>query len=212
MGVFSFKNNNQNHCPYCSYYFDFTPQNKVKCPECNKNVFVHKNRKGIQLITEQAHTEMIVIHYMDSIGFSQKNYENYKANFFNNAKEEVCFNDFLWSLYGHLLSEKAKTEDYSAMHILYSQMATMQIDNPAEYLKLRKLAGQMELLSFKKKMKTEFEVEILPTKNSCDYCKTYSNKRFSPEKALEELPLPLENCTQGAGCRCCYGIIPKEEL
>ncbi len=210
MGLFSLNKNKANKCPYCGFVFGFTPQNKVICPECNCSVFVLKTKKGVQLLKEEDHMELIVIHHVDSLGFSKKQYEKFKKEFLDSAKTNVTLYDVHWALFGHLLKEKAKSDDYEALNIIYSQMASMQINEPSEYLKLRKLAGQMELLSYQKNIKTPFEIEILPTKNSCDYCKTFSKKRYTLERAISELPLPLMECTQGAGCRCCYGIIPKD--
>ncbi len=199
-------------CPYCGYIFKEAPRVKIKCPECQNRIYIQKGKNKTELYTEKDHEELIILHYLESIGYSKKQYQKFKSDFENKSRESTDHKDALWALYGYLLKESAKKDDYNAMSIIYSLMATMQLDTPAEYLKLRKLSGEMELLSFKTDSKFDLEVEILTTKNSCDYCKKFSKRRYTLEKALEELPLPLLECDQGAECRCCYGINSKEKV
>lgn len=47
-------------------------------------------------------------------------------------------------------------------------------------------------------------VEILSAGDSCENCKKWTNKKIPIDKAIKENILPVKNCTDERGCRCCY--------
>lgn len=48
-------------------------------------------------------------------------------------------------------------------------------------------------------------VEILATKDSCEYCKKQQGKVYSIKNAIKNNPLPCKKCNHETGyCRCTY--------
>jgi len=68
-----------------------------------------------------------------------------------------------------------------------------------------KLKFQTNLLNEYKKSDVVTGVEIIATDNSCEVCMQLNGKIFPIDEALLKNPLPIKNCSNEYGCRCCYG-------
>lgn len=200
---------NSTPCPYCGFKFEDIPQRKRKCPDCKNTIYIIKNEKGILLMTEDQHREYEIIKTLNMVGFTEKAFGLYKHDYFQKFGDSAKYDEFLWSLFNFVLNEKAKIQEFNHMGILYNLLANLVKDQPAEYMKIRKLSMGMELFEYKK-TGLNLLVEIISCSDSCESCKILSKKRMSLSEAIKILPLPHEHCTHKMGCRCCYAASAKK--
>jgi hypothetical protein len=122
--------------------------------------------------------------------------------------------DKKWGQFNKELEKFMKLNDFFALGTTYYKMVNFLQRENKNSDHLRKLGYEMKLLFNNnelqrlKKSGVVKEVKILCNqKDSCEVCKKQNGKNFSIEKAVFQKPIPVENCTNKYGCRCCY--LPK---
>lgn len=154
------------NCPYCGYKFEEIPMRKRKCPECNNTIYVQKNEKEVNLLTEHQHKELEIMTSLSNMGMPQKDFIAYKKDYYQKFGDKAKYDDFLWSIYHSELNRHAKNSAFYPMKALYYLLAEVVKDKPAERLKLQKLGMRMELLNFQSTGLT-LDIQIIADTTSC---------------------------------------------
>lgn len=117
--------------------------------------------------------------------------------------------DEKWGRFNRKLNDLMKENDFLGLGITYYEMADFLKNEGKDSSKMRKLGYEMKLRNQKEQLKMMKSpvikgVEIFPATDSCDECLKLRGKVFEIEKALEDNPLPVEQCNHRYGCRCVY--------
>lgn len=201
-------------CPYCKNSLIKFPSRKIKCPHCEKFIFVKRlnDSKFKTLITEE-HAQKIEIerekedlkyrgfHNLENFGvtkeeFIKRKYEHYLKHGIENNN-----NDVVWSIFNELLFKNAT--DFNRLCEIYYTMAVLLHQEGKDNFKLLQLSAKARLDSFQS-CEFELKVEMVGCSDSCEACKKLNGKMISIEQAYL-LPVPCRECTHRIGfCRCSY--------
>jgi hypothetical protein len=117
--------------------------------------------------------------------------------------------DFIWSLYNRILAlapQQAKDELqlYEFQRTVFSQMFVFEID---EGRKSKASLKQVHWCDLNKAALSNFKMHaFFITNGCCPECEKLNGAKMSIEKALNQQPLPLAECTRKTGCVCRYGF------
>jgi hypothetical protein len=199
--LFSFFRLNSKKCPYCQFKLKAIPKQAMKCPECNNLILIQKEDKFVKLMTSEEKRDIDAFKKIKISDFSWEGFFELKNEFFRKNNDTKNYNDFLWSLYEILLSNKSKSEDYLSMKTLLELMAEMKKENTTKHKALKKQANTMQLIHDKKLVGSDGFVEVICSDNACEACKKLSKEKIPIEKAIKDMPLPNESCTNQI-CNC----------
>jgi len=208
-------------CPYCQKELKQKPKRKKKCPFCDNYIYVKQrpNSEIKELVTEEEkrnieaewnkiHNYNALIRDIEDYGFTEKEFNCKKDEKKKQIGKEPKDGDVIWALFNEKLHKTMKTKNFAELSGIYYDMSRFQIKdgrNPHETLKQ---SQKMKLLDYQQQEVKK--VEILWSGNGCDSCKKLNGKKYSIQKALEEMPLPNTECSMDVfekgfpWCRCDY--------
>jgi hypothetical protein len=200
-------------CPYCKQILLKMPGRKTKCPHCGEYIFVRSAQELFpsSLLSEQ--DARVVDHFQTLQGTSI--FEVSEADFFRERDElaerfgtHPASGDVLWSLYNRLAHDFA-IRGKLPPSFLYFLMAHFLYDEGREFRHVLRQSHEMELRQLREQPFSK-KVQILASEASCEACQKLGGKVFTVDEALEQMPLPCEDCTfelnpgKPGWCRCLY--------
>ena len=118
--------------------------------------------------------------------------------------------DEKWGRFNKKLEEFMKVGDFFGLGTTYYEMADFLKEEEKDNSHLRKLGYEMKLRRQNEELSNLVESEVKTVEilcnsdNSCEICKSQNGKIFPVEEAIKKHPIPVENCNNEYGCRCCY--------
>ena len=118
--------------------------------------------------------------------------------------------DIYWVVANRKLLEARKTSDWSAMKSIYNELARRLYEGDKQHFEVAEAAQACELRTF-----APFGVEQVEIstggEGSCAQCGSLQGRRLSVSEAMDEMPLPVRNCSNQVKqrgdygwCRCSY--------
>jgi hypothetical protein len=206
-------------CPYCSYQLLTMPQRRSACPSCNRMIYVwySTTQNTKKLVTEEEATriEREITEHIEQYEFLNKQDTLEKTESevkkLQSRLKESDPNATLDDAYMFLLDKKIKDTRNPGEKSRLFYLKALMLDNAGkDFHEELKESKKHELLNLQRH---EFvkKVQIITNPDSCEVCKSDSDKVLSIESALREMPLPHKDCgrklygKQGF-CRCSYLI------
>lgn len=212
-------------CPYCQGILVKVPARKTKCPHCGKYIFVRtqpKDKKRVLVTEEQA---AAIDYEWESQQAANDHFVGGQEEFYREKEllkkrfggKEPSISDIKWGLWNKRAGEAMKKSDFSALSGIYFQMALHMHESGKDSLDLQRQAQKMKLMQDKTSDVIK-GVEIF-SNNGCEECKQMNGKKFTIQKALEIMPLPISSCTNklnknapSGWCRCTFLPIVSDDV
>ena len=183
-------------CPHCGAVLDKAPTRKAKCPHCGKDIYVRSKQTLYpqSLLTEQQADAVDLIKNFEFLGLSDKVFKDKQAQLSAKFGTQASADDTIWGIYNGLISSLARTNDFSQMSIIYSQMAVFLVRRGKDGQRSMTEANKMTMRDYAKMGVIDFE--IINDPKACGACKALSGKKFKMTQELTENPLlPPKDCT-----------------
>jgi len=207
-------------CPYCSHELSAMPLRRTECPSCNKIIFVWysttQNMKKLVTEDEALRIEKEVSEHIERYEFLNKQDTLEKSEdevkMIQTRLKEEDPDATLDDAYMFLLDKKIKeTRNDGEKSRLFYLKALMLDNTGKDFISELSDSKKFELLNLKKHDFVR-KVQIITNPDSCQTCKTHSDKVMSIEDALKEMPLPHKDCERvlygrKGFCRCSYLIV-----
>ena len=190
-------------CPSCSHELDAFPKARRKCPACGEWIYRRRggnSAKSINLVTEQAARE--------------SDAEREKGRAMRSAERQQEMRrkrDRQWTELNRRLQKAMKSGDFLEMSAIYREQTLQLFKEGKDHFRLAQEAQRSRLRAWLKGGMVE-RVQIIGTADSCPACRALEGQTFLVAEALEQMPIPPEDCTgrvkksgQRGWCRCCYG-------
>jgi hypothetical protein len=215
-------------CPYCKQNLSKRPKRKTKCPHCGEYVFVRTSPSGngskvlvtddeaeqIDLEWQRIHSRKKWMQSLAQYGISDADFDRHKKSLGERFRQEPRDSDVVWSLFHEALDASMKSGDLRELKMLYFEMALFAYEEGRDFFHLLEQSRKMELTEFKKGGYVEKVSIITAGDASCEACQKLAGRVFTVDEALEQMPIPCEDCTfdfRGRGqpgwCRCLYGAV-----
>lgn len=214
-------------CPSCGVVLETAPQRKKKCPSCGEYIYVRTRpsdrqrvlvtEAGVKAIQREWEADHFISKWISSLerwAITRTEYELGKDRLSKRFGQEASDRDAIWFIFGELCRKKAL--DWQSLHELYHSMAVFQNESRRDCFKLLQISAKMSLyanrqslakfgITFKLRVRTGGE-------QSCIACRLLEGKEFTLEEALEQMPIPVRECThtlydeKRGFCRCWYAV------
>lgn len=208
-------------CPYCRVVIEKEHKGKFKCPSCKGEIHIRKTGGKIKLLTkdererlnaerkEQAEKNKYFIFFQDFI--DDKEYlEDKRVEWLKKFPYRGNYNDLTWSFAHEILQAYMEHREFQKASSLYFSLARFQFEHYEPFFHLLHEGKRMALYDYKYTPAFDgikLEVCVITCgEQSCPACRELNGKWFTVDAALEQMPIPVINCTnEGGWCRCCYG-------
>jgi hypothetical protein len=189
------------------------PHRKKKCPTCGQFIYVRTrllDRERI-LVTEKLATkidnERAILYKakdaMRTFNISDNEYSEATKLLTEQFGTKPNHEDIIWSILNNRLISAIRNNDYQEMKMIYRDQAFFLYGEKRDHFKVLQESLKCELLNYKANGFVK-EVEILTSEGvSCDKCRLLGGKKFTIGEALEQMPIPVQDCEHG-WCRCMY--------
>ena len=192
-------------CPYCGVIQNPPPSRRRKCRDCGEVIHARtdrKNRRKYLLTAEQA---------------VQRDEEEAERKAAEQAEAERLRRkewDAQWKALNLQVIEASRAGDWHAIQMAHFQQALMLFDRGRDHRDLARASRKAELQQYKERYKEMGvrRVKIMTTGSaSCARCAPLEGQSFTIEEALDQMPIPHDDCQTwrgenpyGGWCRCLY--------
>jgi hypothetical protein len=183
-------------CPHCGTVLDKVPTRKAKCPHCGKDMYIRSKQILFpqSILTESQADAVDAIKNFEFLGLSDNTFKEKQAQLSAKLKTQASVDDTLWSIYNGLITSLARSNDFSQMSIIYSQMAVFLVKRGKDGQRMMIEANKMTMRDYAKMGVIDFE--IINDTQACSTCKALSGKLSKMTRELVESPLlPPNGCT-----------------
>lgn len=194
-------------CPYCKSDSGKEIKRKVSCSNCGEQIYV---RNGIA-VTER---EKEIIDWQKYMEFLVPDIEKIRKDVESELTKRFgqppSAHDLVWGMFNFIVTKLREPKDLS---ILYLNMATfLEKEGKHEQAKkCKRESTKMELLEWNKSEWTNsVMVENCNDDFVCKECKSKHHKKMSIQEAIENIPVPVEECSN-KNCRCRLRYVSKFE-
>ena len=210
-------------CPYCRQPLRKVPKRRALCPHCKKAIYVRAKQNIIPSTTLFTERDARAITWLGQIEVSRDEVEAQREKLSRQFGQVVQLGDVFWQIMNDRVREamkKPRTDAAQQLPIFYRQMACFLYEEGRDHLRLSQEAQKWVLMAWQDQMEKELlardllRVQVITCgEQSCEECKKLAEAKFTIEEALEQMPLPVKNCTHDpvkpsarGWCRCCYGL------
>lgn len=196
------------------------PQRRKKCPFCKKSIFIRTSLSARQKILVTENEAEKIDQEWQKIGFkegwlsrlkqygiTEKDFDTRKNELSKKSGFERTDQDTIWSLYNDKIHGAIKSGSLHLLKELNWEMALFLKEEGKDFLGCLQESQKMRLLEYKQQGIKKVRI-ISP--GGCKACIKMMGKVLTIDKALEEMPLPVRDCTywkeegQSGWCRCRY--------
>lgn len=215
----------QPFCPHCGAEISPPPTRKRKCPHCRETILVRTRPDNRQrVIVTEAQAEEI------DQAWGEKRAEDWlakKSRAYGATEDDVArvqseltqqfgrppaTRDVAWRLANERVSMLTQREDWGGLGNLYWQMALQLYEEGRNHTDLAKEANRFKLLGMRESSPRggKTRVQVL---TACPASKTFDDRVFTIDQALEEMPIPAADCDhhiraivpgRPGWCGCCW--------
>lgn len=139
---------------------------------------------------------------LERYNITDEQFEKEKKEISKRFKKEVSDNDVIWGLFNKLISKYLN--DFSKLSFIYYDMGMFLRDEGKNSYKMLCQSTKMQLLDLKQKGVKKVRWIASYGDRTCKKCAKLNNKVYSIDKVLKDMPLPLKDCKNEDGCRCCW--------
>ena len=183
-------------CPYCGVIQEPPPMRQRKCRDCGQVIHVRtdmEDRKRYLLTAEEAERRAA----KDArIARERRNQE--------------------WKELSGMVKDAMQAGDWKSLQGAYQQQARILFHEGRPHLRVAQEAARAQLMLLLEIGIAGVEVRTSDDERVCAHCQSLNGKVFTIQEALEAMPIPGLNCSDGGGqnphggrCRCVYiAVIP----
>ena len=181
-------------CPYCGVIQEPPPMRRRKCRDCGQIIHVRtdrEERKKYLLTAEEA--------------------ERRAAKDARLARER---RNEEWKQLSEQVRVAMQAGDLQSLQAAYQQQARILFVEGRPHRHVAQEATRARLMSLLELSVAGVKVMAADDERVCAYCQSLDGKVFTIQKALEAMPIPGPNCTDGneqnphgGRCRCVYIVV-----
>lgn len=158
-------------CPSCHHAFERTPKGRCKCPACRVWLYPKWRFQQVQRLMTQ---------------------ENVAAERRRRADQQ-------WSELNRQAVEAMKTNDWSALKQIHLEQALQLWEEGKDFFRVAQESRRAALRSYEQSDVVSGVAILTCKEESCESCRALEGKRLTVKQALEEMPIPVANCTTDIG-------------
>ncbi len=198
-------------CPYCGVILDPPPQRNRKCPSCGEKIIVRTRRSdGAKLCLTEDDAKVFdaerkaeafrnkAIRAAAGIGMDERDFERTEKELLAKSSG-YSPGDVFWSLAGKQALNQMQSGDWHGLSMTYFQQALWLHDEGRPYAHLKVEAEKALAQSYVGRCQ---ELEVL-TNECCPNCDQFNGRKYPIQQAVNEWPVPVEDCTNG-WCTCTW--------
>jgi hypothetical protein len=174
-------------CPYCQKALENKPTRKIKCPHCEKFIYV---RHG-GLVTEE---QKVKHDDLDLFRFTEDEYGTMQSKLQQKFGAIPSHSDIIWGIANHKIPKLLGQRAYSDLSDLYLTMAKHLHSRGKDFLEVLRSSYKMHLQYFLEGGGTEQKVKIWTCGAESLTCRLYSGKILSIKEAIAFMPIPRADC------------------
>lgn len=196
------------YCPYCLGIIGRKPKRNIKCPSCQKEIYVRL--KPIifdnNLLTLEEALVVDQLSDLTRLGISAEDFIQKRNELREEFGAEINSVDVFWSL---LSQTMLNTKDSVVSKRIHRRLAMFLGDLKQDFFYILQRAIKMQLLELRNDGFTK-QVRIIAGPESCPACRQLDGKIYTIEEALTLMPLPSKECTSkldksiNGFCHCNY--------
>ena len=186
-------------CPYCGVIQEPSPTRRRKCRDCGQIIHVRtdrQERKRYLLTAAEA--------------------EHRAAKDAKHAREQ---RNEEWRRLSEQVRVAMQAGDWKSLQAAYQQQAGILFMEDRPHRHVAQEATRARLMRLLEIGVAEVEVRTSEDERVCAHCQSLDGKAFTIQEALEAMPIPGPNCTDGneqnshgGRCRCLFAaVIPKRK-
>lgn len=188
-------------CPYCNNTLPKIPKRKAKCPYCKNDIHVRSEQDlfDSQLLTEKDARTVDWFNKLLIYGFRRDDFFRKKDELTQKFKTAPPSTDIIWGLFQEALLKNAN--DYHRLSVINYDMAIFLSEERKNPFYCLQESKKMELINYKQKGVQKIKILSINDSISCNSCKNLDGKTFLINDALNNMPIPPNDCPF---CRCRY--------
>lgn len=195
-------------CPYCLGILGHQPKRNLKCPFCQKEIYVRPKPSIFDNTILTAEDALIADHLppLARLGVSTEDFIRKRTELQEKFGVEITSVDVFWSLIRQAI---LNTKDPAVLKKLHRRLVLFLEDLKQDFFYILQRATKMQLLEFRSDGFIK-QVRIIAGPESCQACRRLDGKIYTIEEALRLMPLPCKECTSkldksiSGFCRCSY--------
>ena len=181
-------------CPYCGVIQEPPPTRRRKCRDCGQTIHVRtdrEERKKYLLTAEEA--------------------ERMAAKDAGHARQQ---RNEEWKQLSEQVRVAMQAGDWKSLQAAYQQQARILFIESRPHRHVSQEATRARLMSLLEIGVADVEARTADDERVCAHCQSIDGKVFTIQEALETMPMPGPNCTDGneqnphgGHCRCVFAVV-----
>ena len=212
---------NEAPCPYCHEPIRPVPTRKRKCPHCKKTIHVKRRpdegekrpvtkeeAEEIERQWRERQRDAGFVRDLSQFGCSERDGERLRHALEVEFGQPPANDDVVWRAANELVSKSIGVQDWGMLRITYFRMALLLQNRGQDGFAMAQESCRAALREF---AANGFDQVAIDSTGGCAPCRKLARKRFTLERALREMPIPVRDCKWdqrnegGPGwCRCMY--------
>lgn len=198
-------------CPHCGVILEPPPPRTRKCPSCRSKIVVRTRRSdSAKLYLTESDAKIFdaerkadafrnkAIRAADLIGMDKTAFERTEKELLAKSPGYGP-SDVFWTLANKLLGRQMRPLDWGGLSNTYFHMALWLYGTGRPYAHLKVEAEKARAQSYARRGLQELEV----MGGGCPNCDQFKGRVYPIEQAVNEWPVPSEDCTNG-WCLCMW--------
>lgn len=178
-------------CPYCGVIQDPPPSRRRKCKDCAQIIHVKTDR-------EERKKYLITAHEAERTAAIGTKLERERRN------QE-------WKELSQQVQAAMQAGDWQSLRRAYQQQATILFHEGRPHFRVAQESARAQLIHLLQIGVDSVKVMTSKDERVCAHCRALDGEEFTIQEALDSLPIPGPNCTDGddlnphcGRCRCIY--------
>ena len=199
-------------CPYCGTVLDTPPKSSRKCPACRDKMVVRTRRSdGAKLYLTENDAKVFdaerkadafrnkAIRAAADIGMDQTAFERTEKELLAKSPGYGP-GDVFWALANKLLANQMRSGDWHGLSMTYFHQALWLHNEGRPYARLKVEAQKALAQSYVARLdRQELQIDA----RCCPNCNKFNGRIYPIERAINEWPVPVDECTNG-WCLCTW--------
>jgi TM2 domain len=200
------------YCPYCMGILGRQRKRKIKCPFCQKEIYLRPDPLIFDHSLLTAEEAVVVDHLpkFNKLGITVGDFQQKRLEMQEKFGTEVTAVDVIWSLFQQTIQN---TKDLVILKEIYHQLALFLKNLKWDYYYILQRAIKMQLLEYQRDGFTKRVKITTSGSGSCPACGQLEGRIYTIDDALKLMPLPCKECSHkltkhfSGFCQCSFQAV-----